>query len=71
MVYIVLEKKKSTTEGGASEETEEERPLTSADISYYLEKELSKETIELLSNKNMEEAIHEFVVKNETDSVSA
>ena len=48
----------------------EEHPLTSADISYYLEKELSKESIELLSNKNMEGAIREFVDKNETDSVT-
>ena len=44
--------------------------LNSADISEYLQEEVSKETIELLSNKNMAEAIHEFVDKMEGDSVS-
>lgn len=41
----------------------------SADISDYLQEEMSKEKIELLSNKNMAEAIHEFVDKMESDSV--
>ncbi len=63
------EKKKKAGEEG-TDSVVEEKPLTSADISYYLEKELSKESIELLSSKNMEEAIREFVDKNEGDSVT-
>ena len=69
MTSYLLDKKKSS-EGGGDVVTEETPHLTSADISYYLEKELSKESIELLSNKNMGEAIHEFVDKNEPYSVT-
>ncbi len=48
----------------------ESRTLSNADISDYLQEEVSKEKIELLSSKNMAEAIHEYVDKMEGDSVS-
>lgn len=48
----------------------ENSTLNSADISDFLEEEVSKQKIELLSNKNMAEAIHEFVDKLENDSVA-
>lgn len=48
----------------------ESRTLNSGDISDFLEEEVKKQSIELLSNKNMAEAIHEFVDKMENDSVA-
>lgn len=47
-----------------------ERSLNKEDISDFLEEEVAMQKIELLSNKNMAEAIHEFVDKMENDSVS-
>ena len=61
--------------GGGEEEEEdtvlpENRLQNAADISEFLEEEVSRQKIELLSNKNMAEAIHEFVDKMENDSVA-
>ena len=71
LCYIFADKiKKSNEEDESSHTTTENRTLNSADISDYLQEEVSKERIELLSNKNMAEAIHEFVDKMEGDSVS-
>lgn len=46
------------------------RPPSGGDISDYLREEVSKLKIELLSDKNMADAIHEYVEKMESDSVS-
>ena len=43
--------------------------LSNGSVSDYLHEEVSKEKIELLSNKNMAEALVEFVDKMESDSV--
>lgn len=48
----------------------ENSTLNSTDISEFLEEEVSKQKIELLSDKNMSEAIREFVDKMENDSVA-
>lgn len=62
--------KSSETVSARDAAAESARVPTHADISIYLEEEVSREKIELLSNKNMAEAIHEFVDKMESDSVS-
>lgn len=63
-------KNRSGEESTSTHAVAESRVPNSADISDYLQEEVSKERIELLSNKNMAEAIHEFVDKMESDSVT-
>lgn len=71
MVNYNAEKKKKSSEQDAETHVATEGGTPSnADISDYLQEEVSREKIELLSNKNMAEAIHEFVDKMESDSVS-
>ncbi len=55
---------------GAASEAETGAVLGGARITQYLHEEVSKEKIELLSGKNMTEALFEFVDKMENDSVS-
>ncbi len=61
-------KKKSSDE--ADYTTAGERAIAGSNISEYLEEEVNKEKIELLSYKNMTEALFEYVEKMENDSVS-
>ena len=50
--------------------TAEERAIAGSNITEYLEEEVSKERIDLLSCRNMTEALFEFVEKMENDSMS-
>jgi len=50
--------------------TAEERAIAGSNITEYLEEEVSREKIDLLSCKNMTEALFEFVEKMENDSMS-
>ena len=71
MVMLFTASKKVCGVGeGLGSSTAEDR-VTGAHISEYLEEELSKEKIELLSDKSMVEALFEYVDKMENDSVSA
>lgn len=66
---ISADKRRKTENGDDNVGVSEGRVLTSGDISEYLTQEVAKEKIELLSDKNMAEALHEFVDKMENDSV--
>ena len=71
MVVIMIDAtsavKKNCSDGSS---TAEDRVVAGAHISEYLEEEVSKEKIQLLSDKNMAEALFEYVEKMENDSIA-